>query len=105
MYTNKDLWGEIMRVYLNIDNDGYLLSVAKIGGGIEAEIDLDKYDLSGDRINAHKWGNNTLTFDADKYAEIEAEKAAAETLQEQPTAFEQLRADIDYIAIMTGVEL
>lgn len=94
-----------MRVYLNIDNDGYLLSIATVGGGIEAEIDLDKYDLSGDRIRAHKWVNNTLTFDADKYAEIEAENEAAETQQEQPTEMEQLRADIDYIAIMTGIEL
>ena len=91
-------------IYLNIDENNYLLSIAKVGGGIEAEIDLAEYDLTGDRIRAHKWENDTLIFDADKYAEIQAEKEA-EQEQEQPTEIEQLRADVDYIAVMTGVEL
>lgn len=92
-------------IYLNLDENNYLLSVATIGGGVAAEIDLDNYDLSGDRIRAHKWEDNTLTFDADKYAEIEAEKAVEEEAEKQPTEMEQMRADIDYIAIMTGIEL
>lgn len=61
-------------IYLNIDENNYLLSVARVGGGIEAEINLTEYDLAGDRIRAHKWENDTLIFDADKYAEIRAEK-------------------------------
>lgn len=93
-----------MIIYLNVDENNYLLSVAKVGGGIEAEIDLENYDLNGDRIRAHKWENDTLIFDADKYAEIQAEKEAEEE-QTQPTEMEQLRADVDYIAIMTGIEL
>lgn len=93
-----------MIIYLNVDENNYLLSVAKVGGGIEAEIDLENYDLNGDRIRAHKWENDTLIFDADKYAEIQAEKEAEEE-QTQPTETEQLRADVDYIAIMTGIEL
>ena len=90
-------------IYLNIDKNNYLLSVATVGGGIEADIDLDKYDLTGDRIRAHKWENDTLIFDADKYTEIEAKNEAQQT--KTPTEIEQLRADVDYIAIMTGVEL
>lgn len=92
-------------IYLNIDENNYLLSVATVGGGIEAEINLDKYDLTGDRIRAHKWENDTLIFDADRYAEIEAEKEEQEEIPDAPTETEQLRADIDYIAVMTGVEL
>lgn len=86
-------------VYLNLDENNYLLSVATMGGGIEAEINLADYDLSGNRIRAHKWENGALTFDADRYAEIQGE------VETTPTAMEQLRADIDYIAVMTGVEL
>lgn len=71
-------------IYLNIDENNYLLSVATVGGGIEADIDLTEYDLSGDRIRAHKWENDTLIFDADRYAEIEAEKEKPQT--ETPTA-------------------
>ena len=94
-------------IYLNIDENNYLLSIAKVGGGIEAEIDLTKYDLTGDRINAYKWENDTLIFDADKYAEIQAEKEAEQEQAQstEPTEIEQLRADVDYIAIMTGIEL
>lgn len=56
--------------FLNLDENNYLLSVASVGGGIQAEIDLTEYDLAGDRIRAYKWEDNTLTFDADRYAEI-----------------------------------
>jgi len=61
-------------IYLTLDENLYLLSVATVGGGIETDIDLSEYDLTGDRINAHKWDGETLVFDAERYAEIEAEK-------------------------------
>lgn len=94
-------------IYLNIDENNYLLSIATVGGGVEAKLDLAEYDLTGDRINAHKWENDTLIFDADKYAEIQAEKEAEQEQAQstEPTEMEQLRADVDYIAIMTGIEL
>lgn len=92
-------------IYLNVDESGYLLSVSKICGGIETNIDLTAYDLTGDRIRAHKWENETLLFDTDRYAEIEAENEAKKAESEQPTETEQLRADVDYIAVMTGIEL
>ena len=91
-------------IYLNLDENNYLLSVATVGGGLHAEIDLSEYDLSGIRIGAHKWENDTLVFDADRLAEIEAENEAS-TAMEQPTELEQLRADVDYIAVMSGIEL
>lgn len=92
-------------IYLNIDENNYLLSVATVGGGIVADIDLAEYDLAGDRIRAHKWENDTLIFDADRYAEIEVETKAQQAETEKPTEMEQLRADVDYIAVMTGIEL
>ena len=92
-------------IYLNIDENNYLLSVASVGGGIEADIDLTEYDLSGDRIRAHKWENDTLTFDPDRMAEIEAENLQPQEVETTPTEIEQLRADVDYIAVMTGIEL
>jgi hypothetical protein len=72
-------------IYLNIDENNYLLSVATIGGGIEAEIDLAEYDLTGYRIRAHKWDGETLTFDPDRYAEIEAENGQREEAQTTST--------------------
>lgn len=60
--------------FLNLDENNYLLSVASVGGGIQADIDLDEYDLTGDRIRAYKWENNKLTFDSERYAEITKDK-------------------------------
>lgn len=73
-------------IYLNVDENNYLLSVATVGGGIEADIDLAEFDLTGDRIRAHKWENDTLIFDADRYAEIEAEKEAEQETETQAPA-------------------
>lgn len=73
-----------MKYYLNLDEKNYILSIAEIGEGVEAELNLTDYDLSGYRIRAHKWDGKALVFDADRYAEIEAEKAEQEK-QETPT--------------------
>lgn len=90
--------------HLNLDENNYLLSVASVGGGIETDINLDNYDLTGYRINAHKWDGETLVFDADRYAEIEAENEArqAETEQENTgnnSVYDELAA-----AYMEGVQ-
>lgn len=74
-----------MKLYLNIDENNYLLSVATVGNGIEADFDIAEYDLTGDRIRAHKWENGVLVFDAEKYAEIEAEKEAEKETQRPET--------------------
>ena len=67
-------------MYLTLDENNYLLSIASVGGGLEVDIDLTAYDLSGDRINAHKWENDTLIFDEERYNEIIKEKEEAKTL-------------------------
>ena len=60
-------------MYLNVDKNNYLLSVATVGGDIEADIDLTALDLTGDRIRAHKWDGETLVFDSDRLEEIKNE--------------------------------
>lgn len=70
-----------MKYYLNLDENNYILSIAEIGEGVEAELNLSDYDLSGYRIRAHKWDGKALVFDADRYAEIEAERKAQEETQ------------------------
>lgn len=96
-------------IFLNLDGNNYLLSVATVGKGISAEIDLSAFDLSGQRIRAHKWEKDALIFDEKRWAELvaenEAEAAAILTESEQPTELEQLRADVQRIAEVTGVEL
>jgi hypothetical protein len=74
-----------MRYFLDIDENKYLTAIATIGGGIEADIDLTEYDLTGDRIRAHKWENDTLIFDTERYAEIEAENEQQKEVETTPT--------------------
>lgn len=75
--------------YLNLDENNYLLSVAEIGGGIEADIILADYDFSGVRINAYKWEDNALTFDEEKFNILEAERIAQEEEANQQVSYEQ----------------
>lgn len=73
--------GANMTHYLNLDVDGYVLSVS----GTEnecltpADIELTDYDLSGERLSCHRWANGALTFDAGKYETLtKVDEAAAE---------------------------
>ena len=83
-----------MKYYLNLDDNNYLLSIATVGNGIEANINLNEFDLSGNRIGAHKWDGKTLIFDADKHAEIIAEKETViETkITEELSVYDELAA-------------
>ena len=96
-----------MKYYLTVDKDNYLLSIASVGIGIEADINLDDYDLSGYRINAHKWDGKTLMLDEERLAEIDAGRKNEEEpiINTELINIEQLRADIDYLAIMAEVDL
>lgn len=60
------------------------------------ELDLDKYDLSNDRIYAYKLGKNELIFDEDKYKEICDEKQEKEN-QKEISVLKQFLNDTDYI--------
>ena len=62
-----------MRHYLNLDPDGYVLSVSKTNTGGPVVKKLDGLDLSGRRIEAHRWDGKKLILDEEKLAQIEAE--------------------------------
>lgn len=56
-----------------------------------------------DMIPLYKYNNGEVIKRTAE--EIEAERASLPVIEPKPTAGEQLRADIDYLAIMTGVQL
>ena len=56
------------------------------------ELDLDKYDLTEDRIYAYKLGKNELIFDEAKYQEILDEKQKEEDEKEIEQLTEELNA-------------
>lgn len=70
--------------------------VEELGTALGAElIDPKKYGLTiGDYWNGTNWTRN-----------VDGEQVVLEPVGEEPTEMKQLRADVDYIAIMTGVEL
>ena len=70
--------------------------VEELGNALGAElINPKKYGLTiGDYWNGTNWTRN-----------VDGEQVVLEPVGEEPTVIEQLRADVDYIAIMTGVEL
>lgn len=80
------------RIYLNLDDNGYLLSTfSLIQSGDDVEVSapyinsLDGLDLSGDRIMAYHWNGEELVFDEDKYADISGETQRREN-EEQKAA-------------------
>ena len=87
-----------MMYYLNLDENNYLLSVATVGQGVEANINLADYDLTGDRIRAHKWENDKLTFDAVRYEEIKAEILNVTETQENESPEETNNSVYDELA-------
>ena len=99
------------RIYLNLDGDGYLLSLYEAAdpepgtsGGTAGPCvtSLGGLDLAGDRIRAHRWDGETLVFDAERWAQIETEE------QEQTSAVtreDRLEAQLYYTAMMTDTLL
>ena len=64
-----------MRYEVITDHDRYVQIIRHTGTARDfVELDLEKYDLSGDRIFAHRLGKNELIFDESKYQEILEEK-------------------------------
>ena len=59
------------------------------------------YNFEG--IPLYKWENGAVVKRTDD--EIKAEEEAIIPVEPEPTEAEQMRADIEYLAIMTGVEL
>lgn len=81
--------------YLNLDENNYLLSIASIGGGTNADINLSDYDFSGVRINAYKWENGVLKFDEDRLAILEEERTIQEETDNNQVSQEERIADLE----------
>ena len=76
--------------YLNLDEENYVLSVNEVDNGdTAADIDIEDYDLSGIRINAHRWENGVLMFDEARFEELKAAETANEE-QRKPTQEERI---------------
>lgn len=94
-------------MYLNLSNDGYLLSVSKtpIVGGIE--YDTTGFDFSGVRLHAHRYDfeTKTLVLDEERLAELEAEDQAAVEAASAPTQLDRIEAQATYTAMMTDTLL
>ena len=87
--------------YLNINEEGYLLSVSSTPIGGPSVESLEGLDLLGCRINAHRWDGKKLALDEERLDALMKEQAE----EEATSPIEQLRADVDFIAAMTGVSL
>lgn len=81
--------------YLNLDENNYLLSIASVGGGVKADINLSDYDFSGVRINAYKWENAMLTFDEDRFAALKEESLTQEETVNNQVSQEERIADLE----------
>ena len=93
-------------LYLNLDADGYLLSVSATEQPDAPALEsLERLDLSGARINAHRWTGSGLVLDEERLARLLAEEAETRAGEEQPTLEERNRADIDFLLIMGGYDI
>lgn len=81
--------------YLNLDENNYLLSIASVGGGVKADINLSDYDFSGVRINAYKWVDGVLKFDKDRFATLEEESLTQEETVNNQVSQEERIADLE----------
>lgn len=79
---------------------GSYATVGKIEGGVEvAQLPNEQDSL---KQLAYKLIDNDWVFDEAKYQEL---LSAKETTEKQPTEIEKLQSDVDYIAMVTGVNL
>lgn len=88
--------------YLNLDEDGYVLSVSETDTGGPCVESLDGLDFAGYRINAYRWDGENVILDMDKLAVLEVEQQERQQAEHKPSEQEQLRADVDFLLIMGG---
>ncbi len=89
---------------VKLDEKNYFTgSYAKVGK-IEGGIEVNELPNEQDSLKqlAYKRVNNAWVFDESKYQEL---LSAKETTEKQPTEIEKIRSDVDYIAMVTGVNL
>ena len=82
-------------MYINFDENNYILSVAEVGGGFKADINLADYDFTGIRLNAHKWENGRIVFDEERFNILEFERLAQEEAEKQRVSYEQRVKDLE----------
>ena len=92
-----------MKYYLNLDAEGYLLSVSKTNTGGPAVEDLEGFDLSGCRIGAHRFDGTQLILDEERLAHLKTEEEAT-TRPDEPveavswnTMAEAIREGVDSV--------
>ena len=68
------------RYYLNLDDEGYVLSINTVDlGQDEPSVEtIDGLNLSGLRIRAHRFEGGALVFDEARYAKLLAEEEERE---------------------------
>ena len=82
-----------MNYYVVTDIEGYVQVIKHTNSKMDfIELDLEKYDLTEDRIHAYKLGKNELIFDEEKYKQILDEKQKATDEKEVKSLTEQLKA-------------
>ena len=67
-----------MKLYVNLDKDGYVLSVCSNELEGMPSIDSGDYDFSGCRLSAYRWNGKALVLDEDRLAELEQEEQEQE---------------------------
>lgn len=85
-----------MKYYVTTAN-GYVLTIVHTGTKKDyVELNLDDYDLSGDRLHAYKLGKNQLIFDEKEYQRILSEKQIKQN-QAEITELQAKLTETDYI--------
>lgn len=94
-----------MKYNVVTDVEGYVQIIRHTGTKLDfIELDLEKYDLSEDRIHAYKLGRNELIFDEAKYREIiDAKQKIAD--EKEIAELEQKLNETDYIIARWGEEI
>ena len=92
------------RCYLNLDADGYLLSVFLSPEELDCpRVEAwDGIDISGARIGAWRWDGTGLVWDEEHWAQIEA---AEREQTPAVTREDRLESQLYYTAMMTDTLL
>lgn len=86
-----------MKYEVITDFEGYVQVIRHTGTIRDyVELDLDKYDLSNDRLFAYKLGKNRLIFDEKKYKEITDVKQKVED-EKEISRLKSFLNETDYI--------
>jgi len=95
---------------IQLDKDNYIIGYATVGGfvnGVEVSEDVIN-SLEDEKIGSYKYENGKVVFDAEHFESRQAEIAnvGQEVLSDSlDLRVEHLQAQVEYISILTGVDL